>query len=72
VLIPPTDPKTRRRYFALKAKAASAPLHQRVKLLSLARGLMISTPGHELQARRDGSGRQQSDPARARPEGGQR
>jgi hypothetical protein len=47
--VPPRDPKRRRRYFALLAKARTAPPHQRAKLLAVARGLLERAEGQPLR-----------------------
>lgn len=56
MLVPPRDPKARRRYYRLISKARTAPPRQKIALLALARGLMVRVEGHKPQARPAGRG----------------
>ena len=47
VRVPPRNPKRRKRYYALLAKARCVPLHQKKTLVRIARGLMERVPAHE-------------------------
>ena len=47
VRVPPGNPKRRKRFYALLAKARTAPLHQRRMLRMIAHGLMQRVLAHE-------------------------